>query len=111
MEAPWRYLQAFWVYHNLAHEVLCKLGTCLLINELENTIKFMEDYKLAINHTIESTGLNLLTYMKKCPSLSWRLAHSGLYKETNCPAKQHPLIPEQGPSHMSFNAVEDIISV
>ena len=71
----------------------------------------MKDYKLAINHTIESTGLNLLTYMKKCPSLSWRLAHSALYKETNCPAKQHPLIPEQGPSHVSFNAGEDITSV
>ncbi|RMX55884.1 hypothetical protein pdam_00006286 [Pocillopora damicornis] len=44
----------------------------------------MKDYKLAINHTIE---------------------------KTNCPAKQHPLIPEQGPSHVSFNAGEDITSV
>ena len=38
----------------------------------------MEDYKLAINHTIESTGLNLLTYMKKyalpCPE-DWPTEH------------------------------------
>ena len=38
----------------------------------------MKDYKLAINHTIESTGLNLLTYMKKyalpCPE-DWPTEH------------------------------------
>lgn len=93
----------------------CKLGTCNLIDEFEKTPKSMEDYKFAINHSVESTELTLLTYMKKYPLPfpqdwpTWHFIKKLIAQQSNI--SYISLILEQCPFHVSLNAEDDIISV
>ena len=44
------------MYNGLANEELSKLNSCVLIDEFEQGLKSMEDYKKAIDHSIECAG-------------------------------------------------------
>lgn len=114
-------LRAFRVYHDLAHEDLCKLDCCHLVDEFEQTLKSMEDYKKAIDHTLNSTSNQLPEYMQRYilpfpgdwPTwyFTKKLIALTSINGTTGSHNYSSIIPEQGPFHVSLNANEDVIKI
>ncbi|XP_048588988.1 uncharacterized protein LOC116621555 isoform X2 [Nematostella vectensis] len=92
-------LHEFRVYHDLAHEELCKLNSCQLVDEFEHPLKSMENYRFALDHTISSAGQPLLNCTKEyalpCPGdwPSWFYFKKLVAQQSNSYASRH-LIPQ-----------------
>lgn len=105
------------VYDGLAHEELCKLDTCTLVDEFEQNLKSMEDYKKAINHTLECAGVEeyLRQYIIPLPGdwPTWYFTKKLIAQSQNSSEESiyNSIVPEQGAFHVTLNAHEDVIKI
>lgn len=99
------------MYSDPSTEDLETLETCLLIDEFEQDLKSMDNYKTALEHV-----------MNKCPQLREYSKNFILPLPADWPGWYYPkkliengwnssisIIPEQGPFHVCLNAYEDVV--
>lgn len=99
------------MYSDPSTEDLETLETCLLIDEFEQDLKSMDNYKTALEHVLN-----------KCPQLREYSKNFILPLPADWPGWYYPkkliengwnssisIIPEQGPFHVCLNAYEDVV--
>lgn len=106
----------FRVYSGLSHDDLCTLETTLLIDEFEQPLKSMEDYKKALCHVLECAP-DLHQYLQKfvLPAPgdwpTWYYQKKIIAQELNENSNFLSIIPEQGPFHVFLNLQEDVLKM
>ncbi|EDO31553.1 predicted protein [Nematostella vectensis] len=104
------------VYSGLSHDELCTLESTNLIDEFEQSLKSMEDYKSAIDHIFLCCP-QLEHYLKKfvVPAPgdwpTWFYQKKLIAQEVNADASFLSVIPEQGPFHVFLNLQEDVVTI
>ncbi|XP_048581679.1 uncharacterized protein LOC116607138 [Nematostella vectensis] len=102
------------VYSGFSHDELCTLESTNLIDEFEQSLKIMEDYKSAIDHIFLCCP-QLEHYLKKIvvPAPwdwpTWFYQKKLIAQEVNADASFLSVIPEQGPFHVFLNLQEDVL--
>jgi hypothetical protein len=100
----------------MSHDDLQTLNTCVLIDEFEQSLKSMENYKEAIGHSLSSCPL-LVEYLNHfvvpMPGdwPTWFFTKKIIAQEENESSPLLSLIPEQGPFHVALNINEDVIKM
>lgn len=96
------------VYSGLSHDELCTLNTTILVDEFEQSLKRMENYKSAINHSLNCCP-ELRQYLDKfvIPAPgdwpTWFYEKKLIAQEMNESSPLLSFIPEQGPFHVFLN--------
>ena len=102
------------VYNQPNEEDLETLRTCQLLDEWEQDLKSLKNYKESIDHIL-SRYPNIQMYLQK-NLLPFRAEWPGWYYPkklivNNCSGKCGSIIPEQGQIHVSLYAVEDTVVI
>ncbi|XP_048579707.1 uncharacterized protein LOC116614556 [Nematostella vectensis] len=104
------------VYSGLLHDELCTLESTNLIDEFEQSLKSMEDYKSAIDHIFLCCP-QLEHYLKKfvVPAPgdwpTWFYQKKLIAQEVNADASFLSVIPEQGPFHVFLNLQDVVVTI
>ena len=96
------------VYSGLSHDELCTLNTTILVDEFEQSLKRMENYKSAINHSLNccpELRQNLDKFVIPAPGdwPTWFYEKKLIAQEMNESSPLLSFIPEQGPFHVFLN--------
>ena len=102
------------VYNQPSDEDLESLQTCQLLDEWEQELKSLKNYKESVDHILTKHHViqlylqkNLLPFPADWPG--WYYPKKLI--ANNCSGKYSSIIPEQGQFHVSLNAVEDTVLI
>lgn len=102
------------VYNQPSDEDLESLQTCQLLDECEQELKSLKNYKESVDHILTKHHVIQLYLQKNL--LPFPADWAGWYYPkkliaNNCSRKYSSIIPEQGQFHVSLNAVEDTVLI